>query len=277
MPGPSSKPTSHDPSHEASRDAAAPSVPALPSGMYATQRPPGDRGGRRQVRVTNICATPWHVTGGSAGRELPDYLQLWRFEHYYRLSADQLPRVLCREALEVGALWFRRWRLGGRVTGARMWLFCLPSGQVVAALSLDAGCGLGDTIGLLEDCYFADIQIGGSRAQAYAHAMAVQLGAADGQADQAFLPERHQLVCAGAWSIDPDPRSRGPRMGRSSGHRLVPRWAHLLGQRGPPPDHRPARRYCGQRDWPIAAGKIGRCRGPQSGTIARLVARNRNK
>jgi len=47
----------------------------------------------------------------------------------------------------------------------------------------------------------------------------------------------------------------GPRIGRSGSCRLASRWAHLLGQRGPGADHRPARRYCGERDWPIAAGK----------------------
>ena len=45
----------------------------------------------------------------------------------------------------------------GRVTGARVWLFRLPSGQIVAALSLDVNCELIDTIDLLEDCYFGDV------------------------------------------------------------------------------------------------------------------------
>ena len=41
-----------------------------------------------------MYATPWHLADGTAGGDLPDYLQLWRFEQYYRLSADQLPRSL---------------------------------------------------------------------------------------------------------------------------------------------------------------------------------------
>jgi hypothetical protein len=93
---------------------------------------------------------------------------------------------------------------------------------------------------------------------------------------RSFVP-RPWPVRAGAWSIDPDPRSVGPRMGRSGGHRLAPRWAYLIGQRGSAADDRPARRYCGQHDWPMAAGKIGRCRGPRSGTMARLVAQNGNR
>jgi hypothetical protein len=72
-----------------------------------------------------------------------------------------------------------------------------------------------------------------------------------------------------------DPRAfEGPRIGRSGSCRLASIWAHLLGQRRPSADHRPAHRYCGQHDGGIAAGKTGRRQGVRSGTIARLVARN---
>ena len=155
--------------------------------------PPADSAGERRVRVTNVYATPWTVTDGTAGGALPDYLRLWRFEKYYRLSADQLPHVLCREAVDLTALTFKRWQHAATVTGAQVWLFRLPSGQLVAALSLDARCDLPETIDLLEDCYFGDVQIGGDSAEAYLHALAVQLGAADGSQD-GFLPERHQIV-----------------------------------------------------------------------------------
>jgi hypothetical protein len=147
----------------------------------------------RGIRVTNLYATPWHLADGTGSRDLPDYLDLWRFDRYYRLSADQLPRVLGREALDVSALAFRRWQPAGQVTGARIWLFRLPSGQVVAALSLDVSCELIDTIGVLEDCYFGDVRIGGATAEEYAHAMAARLGASGGP-DDGFLPERHQIV-----------------------------------------------------------------------------------
>jgi len=140
-----------------------------------------------------MYATPWHLADGTASADLPDYLQLWRFEQYYRLSTDQLPRVLCREALDASALTFQRWQHAGQVTGARIWLFRLPSGQIVAAVSLDVHCGLIDTIGLLEDCYFGDVRVGQATAEQYAHTVAAQLGASTGT-DQGFLPERHQIV-----------------------------------------------------------------------------------
>jgi hypothetical protein len=85
-----------------------------------------------------MYATPWRLAGSTAGGDLQHYLRLWRFGQYYKLSADQLPGVLCREALDAGALKFQCWSHGVKVTGARIWLFTLPSGQVVASLSLGA-------------------------------------------------------------------------------------------------------------------------------------------
>ncbi len=132
------------------------------SSPAARRSQPADPAAERRVRITNMYATPWHLADGTGSGDLPDYLRLWRFERYYRLSADQLPRVLVREALDVSALRFQRWQHAGSVTGARIWLFRLPSGQIVAALSLDAHCELAETIDLLEDCYFGDMQIGGT-------------------------------------------------------------------------------------------------------------------
>jgi hypothetical protein len=140
-----------------------------------------------------MYATPWHLEDGSASGELPDYLNLWRFGPYYRLSADQLPRVLGRESLDVSALRFQRWQHAGWVAGARVWLFRLPSGQIVAALSLDVHCELIDTIDLLEDCYFGDVQIRETAVEDYARTVATQLGA-DSEPGRSFLPERHQVV-----------------------------------------------------------------------------------
>jgi hypothetical protein len=143
--------------------------------------------------VTSLYATPWHLSGGAASGDLPGYLRLWRFEQYYRLSADQLPAVLHRETLDPGTLGFSRWQQAGRVTGARIWLFRLPSGQITAALSLDVHVALTDTIALLEDCYFTDVQAAGVGIEEHARRLATQLGVVT-RAGQGFLPERHQLV-----------------------------------------------------------------------------------
>jgi hypothetical protein len=148
---------------------------------------------RQAVRITNIYATPWHLTNAPTNRDLPDYLRLWRFEPYYRLSADQLPQALCREELDPSTLTFQRWKRPGRVAGAQMWLFRLPSGQIVASLSLDIQGELIEMIDMLEDCYFGDVRTGNDTAEDHARTLATQLGAEVDDA-QGFLPERHQIV-----------------------------------------------------------------------------------
>jgi hypothetical protein len=115
---------------------------------------------RQKVRVTGLYATPWHLADGTAGRELPWSLDLGRLEQYDRLSAEQLPRVLYRETLDAGAVTCRRWQPVDAVTAAWAWLFLLPSGQLVAALTVDVRSGVGEVIDLLEDCYYADVLIG---------------------------------------------------------------------------------------------------------------------
>jgi len=148
---------------------------------------------RQKVQVTNLYATPWHLADGAGGRELPGFLRLGRLEHYYHLSADQLPRVLHRETLDAGTVTFRRWQPVDAATGAWAWLFQLPSGQLVAALTVDVRCGLGEVIDMLEDCYYADVFVGGTPVEEHAHTAAVQLGAVAGP-ESGFLSERHQIV-----------------------------------------------------------------------------------
>ena len=174
---------------------------------------PGPPTAPRRVRVTNIYATPWHVDS-TTGSELPDFLRLWRFERYYRLSADQLPRVLHRERVNASALGFHRWQFAEQVTSATIWLFRLPSGQIVAAVSVDARCDLTDVVDLLEDCYFGDVLIEGRKIEEHARTLAAQLGA-DGSTEPGLLPERHQIVfdqapyptttriCRSGWSTGP--------------------------------------------------------------------------
>jgi hypothetical protein len=146
-----------------------------------------------RIRITSIYATPWHLPGAAGNSDLPGHLRLWRFERYYRLSADQLPAVLHQEALDASTLRFERWQHPGTLTGARAWLFALPSGQVVAAFSLEVRCEPIEVIDLLEDCYFADVHVGEATITEHARVMAGQLGAVT-TAGHDFLPERHELV-----------------------------------------------------------------------------------
>ncbi|HET9894104.1 MAG TPA: hypothetical protein VFQ44_04165 [Streptosporangiaceae bacterium] len=103
---------------------------------------------------------------------------------------------MSRAEINAADLKFTRWRDSARVTGARIWLFRLPSGQVVAALSLDVRCPFIETIDLLEDCYYCDVLVGDEPLEQHVHALAAALGA-DGSAERAFLSERHQMVFDG--------------------------------------------------------------------------------
>jgi hypothetical protein len=156
--------------------------------MPAAQQSP-----ERMIRLTNLYATPWHAADGTSGDGLPAFLEFGRLERYYQLSADQLPRVLHREDLDITAVKFGRCQQVGRVSGVRLWLFRLPSGQIVAALSVDIRCEFIDAVVLLEDCYYCDVLISGQSVEHRAHACAARLGA-DGSSDHSFLPERHQIV-----------------------------------------------------------------------------------
>ena len=112
-------------------------------------RPAGltpSRGVPEKIRITCIYATSWHLPDGVSVGDLGGHLKLWRFEQYYRLSADQLPAVLHRETLDLATLRFERWQHAAQLTGAQIWLFRLPSGQVITALSLEMRLELIDTI-----------------------------------------------------------------------------------------------------------------------------------
>ncbi|WP_433497273.1 hypothetical protein ACQP1K_20225 [Sphaerimonospora sp. CA-214678] len=138
------------------------------------------------VRLTNIYATPWHV-GEENDLALPsDHLRLGRLEEYFSGSADQLPKVIHRFGLDHEQIIFRRWDHLRLLTGARLWLLAVPSGQVVAVFSLDVRCEMAGTVDLLEDCYYLDVRVG-------EQAVTDLAGDALGMSGE-FLPERHQIA-----------------------------------------------------------------------------------
>jgi hypothetical protein len=144
------------------------------------------------VRISNLHATSWLGDQQQAGPSaLPDQLRFSRLEQFYRSSADQLPVVLHSEQLECATVGCPRWRAGA-VTAGRLWLFLMPSGQVVVGLSLDVDCPLVDTIDLLEDCYYDDVTINGAGVPTVAAELARGCGVTADSA--AFAHEKHQLV-----------------------------------------------------------------------------------
>lgn len=151
---------------------------------------------RELLRLTTVYATPWRCEVDLLDRLCyppADYLRLGRLARFYQVSQHQLPRVLLREHLDPRDLGFDRWRDGSRVAGARVWLFVLPSGQALAALSLDVATSLVASIPLLEDLYYGSATVREESFEQVAGRLA------DERLDclrwgGEFLPERHQLV-----------------------------------------------------------------------------------
>lgn len=156
---------------------------------------------RTTVRITNVYATSWRIDPAVALGDLGDYLRLWRLERNYRLAEDQLPRVLAREDLDPQTIRVKRWQHVSTLSGARVWLFVLPSGRVVAVFSVDVASELADVVDLLEDCYFCDMHV---EDVLVTDTMRQLMASLDGQAtyDKDFLPERHQLIFGDHPSID---------------------------------------------------------------------------
>lgn len=162
------------------RGAPPPPTPVDPS----TARP--------TIRVSSLYGTSWRtsfVTGDQ--NTLTDSLSLGRLERFYRASADQLPSVIVSRPVDASTVWCERWR-EGTVVSARMWLFALPTGQVVVGLTLDVDCTHLHAVNLLEDCYYLTLTIDGGQveqlvaAEARAHGLEVDT--------EEFTAERHQIV-----------------------------------------------------------------------------------
>ena len=147
---------------------------------------------RPVVRISNLYATSWRGDHQHEGPSvLPDQLKFSRLEQFYRSSADQLPVVLHSEQVDCATVHCHRWR-AGTATAGRLWLFLMPSGQVVVGLSLDVACPLVDTIDLLEDCYYDDVTIDGADVPTVAAERARGCGVTVDAA--AFAHEKHQMV-----------------------------------------------------------------------------------
>ena len=185
MPGTSSRKEEGTPAQaQSAADAAA-------QGWYGK---PGRSDG---IRVANVYATSWFLTNGLHGGDLTAELNLWRYSQYYETSAEQFPRVLHREEIHASTLTFSRWQCSGSVQRAEAWLFAMPSGQLVAAFTVDSSCSLNETIDLLEDGYYADISIDGESLESFFN-QAADIEGTRFRSAPGLLPERHQFVCAKA-------------------------------------------------------------------------------
>lgn len=168
-----------------------------------------DNSSTQDVRVISVYATRWRKPW-QAGDNGKSHLQLGRLDEFYSLFQEQLPRVLDRiphdpdtvSFLSVGGDSVVRSRMAGlTVTRAEVWLFALPSDQVVAALDIDfLSPPLGEdaswTINVLENGAYGQIEIDGKGIEGHIADLARSVGAKEIDTNALLPPERHQIVFA---------------------------------------------------------------------------------
>ena len=148
----------------------------------------GARSKSPAIRVTTVYATNATMPFTHQGQEPGRFLGLGRLASYYDRSAAQLPQVIGHRSVPPEDVKFTRWRRHDRLQAATTWSFMLPTGQVIAAISLDLHCQPVDTVDVLTDCYYEDVAIDENPLGV------TLLSGLSGDGAYELFPERHQLV-----------------------------------------------------------------------------------
>jgi hypothetical protein len=166
-----------------------------------------DEDASQEVRVISVYATRWRRQW-QGGDHSPSHLRLGRLEEFYSLFEEQLPRVLTRVELDPLEVTFTSSTDGPSarmaelsVTRAKLWLFALPSDQVVAALDLDFQSPSLDVdtsriIDVLEHGAYGNINILDLPLEQYIAELAKEAAAKEIDPGTRLPPERHQIVFA---------------------------------------------------------------------------------
>jgi hypothetical protein len=164
------------------------------------------------VRVISVYATRWRWQSevDDVGFE---HLVLGRLEEFYNLFREQLPKVLAHVKHDPNSVTFpplegepvASTKMAGLpVTKAELWLFALPSDQLVAALDLEfqsppLDVDTSRTINVLEHGAYGQISIDGKLIEGHISDLARKAKAMvpKEEVDTSILPpERHQIVFA---------------------------------------------------------------------------------
>ncbi|WP_322748569.1 MULTISPECIES: hypothetical protein [unclassified Frankia] len=166
--------------------------------------PPFDPTVERSVhRISTVIATTAETVDllRAEGRPPSEFLRLGRLEPFYIAAVQQLPRVLACRDIDADSLKFRRGEsTTATVCKARLWLFDVQAGPVVAVFSVDVECAPKVLIPFLEDCYYDHVMVESSPLERY---VAETLDGADVQVVAsvgvtALGPQRHQMVFTSA-------------------------------------------------------------------------------
>lgn len=127
-----------------------------------------------------------------ASDPVSDHLYFGRLTDFYKLSSDQMPHVLKTWELEGDRVSTAKWKLP--LQRARIWAFIVPSGQIVAALTVDVTAPLSESPPLLEDTYYANLTIDGTSLEQWIYSQFASEGFCAPGSNNEFAQERHQLV-----------------------------------------------------------------------------------
>ena len=97
------------------------------------------------------------LAASRVNKEITDHLRFGRLEAHYRTAGEQFPAVLM-SADTNPPLDGPRNANSMRVERTRLWLFKVPHGGLVAGLTLDFSGPLRDSIPLLEDAYYGEVE-----------------------------------------------------------------------------------------------------------------------
>lgn len=159
---------------------------------------------RKGVRVTTVYATKWALPEDNSVTTTPaaDFspLKLRRLEEFYRISADQVPRVIHTWGVFPHQIGSQRWdrdhedTWNNRYFAARIWALAVPSGRIVIAFTTDVPTDLIGSIELLEDHYYSAHLIDNIPIATWVGTRLTALGVPGISSTDSFAPERHQLV-----------------------------------------------------------------------------------
>lgn len=169
----------------------------------------GDVSDIQEVRVISVYATRWRRPWADGEGEAK-HLELGRLEEFYNLFREQLPQVLARVEHKPDKVSFPS--MAGEsesshkmaeleVIKAELWLFALPSDQVVAALDIKfesppPATDASRIIDVLEHGTYGNISIQDEGLEWHISELAREAKAMEMDKSSQLPPERHQIVFA---------------------------------------------------------------------------------
>ena len=165
------------------------------------------------MMVTTLYGAGWGPVEGDGSTPPAGHLSFGNLKKYYDDAADLLPSVARADILDPATLWFERWAQGERLVWARVWLFRMPSGRSVAAVSLGVDVDLEDTVELLNDLRHLLVKVAGRPLEEHLSRLGDVAGASDAM-ELGVSRECYQIVVGPSLPPGLDEQERHSRVER---------------------------------------------------------------